>query len=199
MIDSRQKPANLTFMFKKLLHSRPACFAFTAFLTSLPFLIFNLMPYEERCRGSGWLVLLMMVCIILMIASIIGIIAHIVSLCAGSDLDLINLAKSHRAVLAKRKDGDFEVQITQFPFCSSCREHSSEAGALESYESKKKEDAKKQDLKDQSGPVRVITEPSGAKIQSAKDAFEHIEGILKQYAPEKAEAIRKLKEVFEKK
>jgi hypothetical protein len=186
-------------MFKKLLHSRPACFAFTAFLVGFLCLISNLLPDEMVARNNGWLMLWGVVCILLIIASIIGLIGHTISLFAGVKIDMINLAKPHRAVLSKRKDGDFEIQITQFPLhCATC-EHYSETGALENYESKKKEDAKAQNLKDQSGPVRVITEASGAKIQSAKDAFEHIEGLLKQYAPEKAEAIRKLKEVFDKK
>ena len=73
-----------------------------------------------------------------------------------------------------------------------------EENVIKSYETLIKESEEARIKKLESGPVRVLAEPSGPKIGSPSDAYKHIESILEQYAPEKVEAIRKLKEVFEK-
>lgn len=121
----------------------------------------------------------------------------------GYFLNFVNLNKPHRAVLVKTDDGYYRVELCKFPFWTyvggSCYSGHSEERALQEYEVEKCSQQGKLQKKLESGPIRVLAEPSGPKISSASDAYKHIESILEQYAPEKVEAIRKLKEVFDKK
>ena len=181
-------------MFKKLIHTRISCFVFFVALLVFHGIFFSeILPiFYDWNQGF---VVFGFVCMMTGIASLMGLISSL----GGCSLDMINLAKPHKATLVKGPNGRFRVEVVRFPFWSSVECEQDEDAAVSNYAKEKQLDEERLKLVKESGPIRVITEPSGPKINSISDAYEHIESLLKQYAPEKVDAIRKLKEVFEKK
>lgn len=184
-------------MFKKILHTRTACRLFSLFvmvgLCSIFPLLHNFSQHDAAVLPIG---------LFLMVAAVASL-ANFISTFGGADLSFINLSKPHLAILAKDKGGDYIVQICRFPFWSyidrEYGEENAESLVLDKYKKKVARDTEQYKKKCESGPVRVITEPcSDPTISSAADAYKHIETLLEQYAPEKVEAIRKIKAVFEK-
>jgi hypothetical protein len=179
-------------MFKKLIHTRSACRLFSLFGV---FVCASLWILGGLLNPNGGLIIITGLSFF---ATVIATIAHFCSTCFGAGDDCINLSQPHTAILAKDDNGNFIIEVCQFPFWDFFEGNdNTEAGALKEYDYRKKRDEEKHKKKCESGPVRVITEPVAPK-HADKDAFEHIAEILKQYAPEQVEAIRKLKEVFDK-
>lgn len=160
-----------------------------------------MVPPNESVAKNGFVFIYGASSVILCVASVIAGIAHFMSLFTGADYSLIDFSKPHRAVLSKDNSGKYFVGVCRFPFWTDVPAYGSssntEENAIKRYEELKKKSAVARQKKLESGPIRVLAEPTSKSITKT-DTFEYIADILNQYAPDKVEAIRKLKEVFDK-
>ena len=114
--------------------------------------------------------------------------------------ELINTARPHSARVVKDSNGKFQLEIVQFPWIyreANTYYANNEEGTETEYRKILEEDTTQMKLKQEAGVVKILASPKRAD-KSPESAFEHIEAILMQYAPEKVEAIKKIKEIFEK-
>lgn len=161
--------------------------------------LFTLFIFVGGIFFARWFVTYDFTIIAGLITSITSIILFIANLPLADTHDLINTSKPHSANLYKNSVGRYVLEICRFPLIY--RDDFERPNHAEiKYKEILKEDREAAVTRSEAGLVKILATPKkDKKVDIAADAYAHVEAILKQYAPEKVEALNKIKEIFERK